>query len=125
MDERLRPLNITSTQVLILIFIDRHIKITGAQLANLAAVTPQTMHRTITSLEKRDFIQRSRKAGNNKSSYISLTPLGLSTLRKAEERVKAVQDVAGDHLQPEEIQTLHDLLWKYEQAFRKNKGEKV
>jgi DNA-binding MarR family transcriptional regulator len=125
MDEQLRSLGITSTQVLVLIFIDRYPDVTGAQLANFSAVTPQTMHRTIIALEKRGLINRSRKTGNNKSSYISITSLGAKTLGEAEKRVRVVQDVAIDQLQPEEVQTLYDLLQKYESVFRNNKGGKI
>jgi DNA-binding MarR family transcriptional regulator len=88
-------------------------------LADLAAVTPQAMHRTVIELERRGLVHRKRKDDNEKTFFLSLTSKGSQFLKRAEERVKVVQDAAKDQLSQEEIETLQVLLKKYESAFQK------
>lgn len=124
-DTVVRPLGITSSQIGVLLYIDRFPEATMAKLADLAAITPQTMQRIIISLERRGLIQRNRKSDNKKSYYISLTLVGAQLLRQAEIILKAEQDVLKEYFQPQELDTLNLLLQKFEAAFQKNrkKGE--
>lgn len=121
-DTVLRPLGITASQIGVLLYIDRYPEATMAKLADLAAITPQTMHRLVIGLERHSLIQRNRKSDNKKSYYLSLTLAGTQLLRQAEIILKAEQDVLKEYFQPQELDTLYLLLQKFEAAFQKRKG---
>jgi DNA-binding MarR family transcriptional regulator len=58
--------------------------ITGARLAKLTFVTPQTMHTLLVSMENRSLIKRSTVKGNSKSLDISITNQGASVFKNAD-----------------------------------------
>lgn len=121
LEAAVRPLGITLAQANALLAIDRFPLATAPLLAELGAVTPQAMHRTVTGLEHRGLVQRERRAGNAKSYILSLTAQGTQLLAVAEVRVKATQDAVKDRLSPDEIARLHELLEKYEAVFADHK----
>src|SRR5215469_14894853 len=77
LEKALQPVGVTPSQGGVLLYIDRYTEVTMAKLANIVAITPQTMHRIIISLEQRGLIQRKRKKENKKSFYVSLTLEGV------------------------------------------------
>jgi len=124
MDDQLRPLHINSPQLLILLLIERHPEVTSAHLARLAAVAPQTMHRSLQTLERNQLISKQAKQGDDKSLYIALTPQGKRILRQGGQRVKKVQTVTMQGLGLEELQIMQELLRKYEQILQRMEGAK-
>lgn len=120
--QALDTLGITLAQANVLLFIDRFPRTTMPRVAELAAVTPQAMHRTVVGLERRGWLVRARLPGDEKTFRLSLTPAGRRMLAQAEERVTTVQDRTAGHLDPAEIDQLHDLLRRYEAAFLRGVG---
>jgi DNA-binding MarR family transcriptional regulator len=117
--EALRPLGITPAQAGVLILIDRYPDTNMAKLADVASVTPQTMHRIVVGLERRDLVHRNQKAGDRKSVYLSLTPAGADVLDQAETILKAGQEVLGKTFSAQEMGTFLDLLQRFETAFQR------
>jgi DNA-binding MarR family transcriptional regulator len=124
-EEQLRPLQVTLSQTMVLLFADRFPRSTFAQLASLANIAPPTLYRIAVNLEKRNLLHRERKDGNDKSFYLSLSPAGVTLLRRAETQLKIVQDRAKPHLSTSELTTLYTLLGKYEVVFQKSKKETI
>ena len=114
----MRALGVTLSQVNTLLFIDRFPDATMPRLADAAAVTPQAMHRTVIGLEGRGLVERERKAHNEKSFFLSLSPQGKQILNQAEIRLKKAQVTVKERLNPQEIETLQTLLEKYESIFK-------
>lgn len=58
--------------------------ITGARLAKLSFVTPQTMHTLLVSMEHRNLVKRSLAQGDSKSLNVSITNHGSIVLKDAD-----------------------------------------
>lgn len=69
--EGLRPLGITPSQAGVLLHIDRYPDENMAGLAEVAFVTPQTLHRIVVGLEKRELVYRDQRPGDRKSVFLS------------------------------------------------------
>jgi DNA-binding MarR family transcriptional regulator len=121
--ERLRPIGLNPAQVTILLFINRFPEITMARLSNLATVTPQTMHRAVTTLLERQLVQRIDKPDDRKSFGLVLTPPGEKLLAEGEAAVRATQDIAIAAFSREELEQLYGLLQRYEAALQKPRAE--
>ena len=124
-EKPLKPLGVTHAQVNVLLFVDRFPGATMARLARLAVITPQALQRTAIRLERLGFIHRDRKSGDDKSFYLSLTDKGVQTLRQTESELKAVQDIAKTHFQPQELDALYEMLQRYEAMFQDTKKEEL
>ena len=86
--------------------------ITGARLAKLSFVTPQTMHTLLVSMEHRNLIKRSAVKGNNKSLNTSITDHGASVLIDADDVLSDVIEKGNQTLNSAEHTQLMDLLVK-------------
>lgn len=117
LEEVLEPLGVTLAQANVLLFVDRYPLTTMPRLAELAAVTPQAMHRTVVGLQQRGWLVRERRPGNEKTFRLTLAAAGKQVLTQAEEAIKVVQDRTADHFDPAEVDQLHHLLRRYEAAF--------
>lgn len=121
--EALRKLGVTPAQVGVLLHIDRFPEITMAKVAETALITPQTMNRIVTGLERRRLVDRRKKDGDRKSFYLSLTPLGKEILGNAEVVLKDEQDRLQQVFTPQELSTLYSLLQRFEAVFSKADGD--
>jgi DNA-binding MarR family transcriptional regulator len=117
--EALRPLGTTPSQAGVLLRIHRHPDANMAKLAELASVTPQTMHRTVIGLERRKLVQRTQLPGDRKSIYLSLTPAGANVLSQAEAVLKTEQDPLAQTFNAQELDILFGLLQRFEAAFKR------
>jgi len=121
-EAKLRPLDVTTSQASVLLAIDRNPDATMARIARFIAIAPQTLHRIVTGLERRGFVERERKARDQKSFYLSLTPTGIQLLRRAEAVLKTEQDVIKEHFNAQELDTLYTLLRRFETIFQTDQG---
>lgn len=112
------PLGITPSQAGVLLHIDRYPDVNMAGLAEVTSVTPQTMHRIVVGLEKRELIHRDQRAGDRKSVFLSLTTEGGGVLRQAEIILKARQEVLGKTFSVKEIDAFTVFLQRFETAFQ-------
>lgn len=106
----LREYNLTVPQYTVLLATSYLPGVSGAQLARVCEVTPQTMTTVLSNLESKGLITRTQSSVHQKVLVTSLTPGGRALLKRAgipERAVEARLDDAFDH---EERATLLDLL---------------
>ena len=122
--EGLRPLGITPSQAGVLLHIDRYPDENMAGLAEVAFVTPQTLHRIVVGLEKRELVYRDQRPGDRKSVFLSLTTEGVDVLHQAENILRAKQEVLRKAFSIKEIDAFTVLLQRFEAAFQDPKGRR-
>jgi len=82
----------------------------GAQLARVCHVTPQSMQALIQRSEKDGWIERHKDKGNDRVLAASLTEAGEELLRTAEVAVKKLEKKLWSGVSDEEIEGLTELL---------------
>jgi len=90
LERSLSSLGVTPPQYLVLTMLDSYPGISGADVARLALLTPQTVHGIITNLERAELIARSAHPVHGRVQVITLTGAGRTLLSRCRERaVKA------------------------------------
>jgi MarR family transcriptional regulator, organic hydroperoxide resistance regulator len=74
--ERLRPIGVTMAQLQVLTALVNEPGMSGAQLARVRNVSPQTIHALLMATEERGWIRRSTHPENNRTLQATLTPQG-------------------------------------------------
>jgi DNA-binding MarR family transcriptional regulator len=92
----------------------------GAQLARICAVTPQTMATVLANLEAKALIQRTPSSVHQKVLVTKLTRTGQALVRKADAKAKAIEDRLAEAFDPDERAMLAELL---ERAIKVLAGE--
>jgi DNA-binding MarR family transcriptional regulator len=82
----------------------------GAQLARICAVTPQTMATVLANLETKHLIQRTPSSVHQKVLVTKLTRTGQALVRKADTKAGAIEDRLIDAYTEAERATLAELL---------------
>lgn len=121
--EQQGDLLVTRVQWMILRYLRRHPGRTIGQLADQLNVRSSTMSQMIDRLEKVDLVYRSTGTIDARARVVSLTPEGLNTIHRMEERFIEALSFPFDQLSPEEQRTLVKLLEKLTGYFPK-RGEK-
>lgn len=124
LDAALRPLGITAAQASVLLHLDRYPAVSMAQLARLASVTPQTMHRIVVSLERRGSVQRRHLDGDKKRLEVAITESGAVVLRAAESALRHEQDVVLEQFAPDELTQFAGFLERFERTFSTRSGQR-
>jgi DNA-binding MarR family transcriptional regulator len=88
----LRELNLTVPQYSVLLAVSYLPGSSGARLARICLVTPQTMTTVLSNLETKALIKREQSAVHQKVLVTTLTPTGRALLKKADVEVRAVED---------------------------------
>jgi DNA-binding MarR family transcriptional regulator len=83
---------------------------THGELVRLLHVDKTSMVRTIDDLERRDIIARTRSMDDRRSWLLSLTPVGAATLRRAQQRTRAVAEELFGGLDATALASLHAAL---------------
>ncbi len=91
MDSALRDLGITTPQYAALTFLEASPRLSGAQLARRAFVTPQTMNRIVANLETAGLIERAPHPDLGRVLEASLTSRGRRLLAESHQRVQQVE----------------------------------
>lgn len=113
MNTKLFTISLTLPQYSVLKTLNNSRKpITGAMLAKLSFVTPQTMHTLLVSMEHRNLIKRSPAPDNSKSLNISITNQGASVLKNADTVLTGVIKKGNQALNNDEHTQLMGLLVK-------------
>ncbi len=92
MDEALRPLGLTTPQYGILCALEAEPGLSNARLARALFVTAQTMHGTLSNLERAGLVERGPDPDHGRARRGVLTQLGRDTLSEAHQRVGEVED---------------------------------
>ena len=82
----------------------------GAQLARICAVTPQTMATVLANLETKGLIQRAPSSVHQKVLVTKLTRTGQALVRKADAKARAIEDRLAAAFDEQERATLAALL---------------
>jgi MarR family transcriptional regulator, organic hydroperoxide resistance regulator len=76
LEERLRPVGVTMAQLQVLTALINEPGMSGAQLARVRHVSPQTIHALLMATEERGWIRRSTHPERNRALLVTLTPQG-------------------------------------------------
>ena len=92
MDEALRPLGLTTPQYGILCALEAEPGLSNARLARALFVTAQTMHGTLSNLERGGLVERRPDPDHGRAQRGVMTEFGKDTLSEAHLRVGEVED---------------------------------
>ena len=110
LDERLRPHGVTSAQLKVLRQIDDGGRLTGARVARLCHVTPQTVQALMARSERSGLVRRGTDPENERLVLWSLTPAGKRLMRRAEAIFEEVQAQVWAGLSAEQLAKLGEVL---------------
>ncbi len=85
-ERSLADLSVTPPQFLVLTMLDSYPGASGADVARLALLTPQTVHGIITNLERDGLIARSAHPVHGRVQVITLTKMGRALLARCKQR---------------------------------------
>jgi MarR family transcriptional regulator, organic hydroperoxide resistance regulator len=110
LDEELRPQGMTSAQLHALKALKNAPGSSGAQLARVCHMTPQSMQALIQKSEKDGWIERHKDKGNDRVLAASLTEAGEELLRTAEVAMKKIEKRLWSGVSEGEIVKLAEVL---------------
>ncbi len=116
--EALRPFELTVAQYAALVSLYYVPGQSSAQLARVAAVTPQTMGTTLDKLEAKGLVRREPSSLHRKVLVVTLTPAGEALVLRADEVARAVEQRLGEAFSEQERTLLRDLLQRAATALR-------
>lgn len=110
MDEELRPRGVTTAQMQLLFAVRNNPGSSGAQLARLCYITPQTTQTLLKHLENAGFIVRGKDPVNDRIVTTSVTPEGERLARTIERESLALQAELWQGFSDRELTQLNTLL---------------
>jgi DNA-binding MarR family transcriptional regulator len=118
LERTLRPLGLTHAQLAALAQLGRdpNLGYSGADLANRAGVTPQSMSSAIGSLLERGLVVRTPHPTHGRVLEVRITESGAALLQRAEAAATTVEDRAVAQLSDEEQAQLSALIHKLMQT---------
>jgi DNA-binding MarR family transcriptional regulator len=106
----LREFNLTVPQYTVLLATSYLPGSSGAQLARICEVTPQTMTTVLSNLEAKGLITRTQSAVHQKVLVTNLTPSGRAIFRRAGTSERSVEQRLSAAFEPHERAALVELL---------------
>lgn len=110
LDERLRPLGITTAQLQILFAVRSAAGSSGAQLARECFVTPQSIQTLLAQLEKAGLIARKKAQGNERILTATITAAGERLAKKVEKLSQEIQESLWSGISDREIRQMSRFL---------------
>jgi DNA-binding MarR family transcriptional regulator len=86
LERALADLGVTYPQFLVLTMLDSYPGASGADIARLALLTPQTVHGIVTNLERAALVARAAHAVHGRVQTLALTPGGRTLLLRCKKR---------------------------------------
>jgi len=102
LERSLASLEVTPPQFLVLTMLDSYPGASGADIARLTLLTPQTVHGIIGNLERADLIVRSPHPVHGRVQVIALTNAGRALLSRCKERAREVDTAVRAGISAEE-----------------------
>ena len=102
MERALDDLGVTPPQFLVMTMINAYPGSSGADVARLTLLTPQTISLIVSNLEKAGRLTREASATHGRVQHMVLTETGYAMLMKCRERTQVVNARLGARLTPEE-----------------------
>ena len=109
-DEELRPYGATAAQLPILFTLEREPGISGAKLARLCTITPQSTQVLLHTIEANGWIVRQKHPDNERMLLARLTPAGKRVVTKSHAIVRDIYAAMLEGLSPLEVSQLEGLL---------------
>jgi DNA-binding MarR family transcriptional regulator len=94
----------------VLFQLGKHKELTQSQLADMLEVTPATLTNILHRMEKTGLINRTRDAGDNRISRVTLTALGEERLAQAFALSQRIEDRTFDSFSEDEKKTIRSFL---------------
>jgi DNA-binding MarR family transcriptional regulator len=94
----------------VLFQLGKHKELTQSQLADMLEVTPATLTNILHRMEKTGLINRTRDAGDNRISRVTLTALGEERLMQAFALSQRIEDRTFDSFSEDEKKTIRGFL---------------
>jgi DNA-binding MarR family transcriptional regulator len=91
LDQSLADLDITSPQFVVLTLVNAYPSATGAELARIAQLTPQTINLIVRTLERDQLIKRSEPGAHGRMLKLELTAAGKTKLRQSRSRADEIE----------------------------------
>ena len=111
MNKALTEYDVTLSQFIVLNFVnDNPNDLSSAQLSRRFNMTPQSMNEVVTTLQRKELIEKNVDADNKRILRISLTDKGLDILNQCNEKIDAVEKDLFGRLPNADLQTLRDLI---------------
>ena len=110
MDQELRRLDLTTSQYALMTAIDETPGSSGAELARLCFITPQSVSELVNGLLEQKLIERTSSKTHGRVIEVRLTTLGRERLRRAEVRVRALEEIMLVGMTTEQRSSLSNML---------------
>ncbi|HWW23004.1 MAG TPA: MarR family transcriptional regulator [Edaphobacter sp.] len=110
LDEALRPQRVTTAQLQVLYAIRNEPGASGAQLARLCYITPQSAQSLLKSLEEGGWIVRVKDKVNDRILVAQLTPSGEELLETAEKAARVIEKRVWKGVSDEGVERLNAVL---------------
>ena len=110
MDEQLRPEGVTTAQLHVLKTVRERPGASGAQLARLCYVTPQSAQALLKGLVDGGWITRSKDRVNDRILIAKLTPSGEQLLETAEKLARVIEKKVWQGVSIEKVTALNEVL---------------
>jgi len=110
LDEELLPLGITSAQLRLLWAVETNPLVSGAELARLCSVTPQTGHALVARMEAQGLIRRRASAQSERVLVAELTASGRRVLVRAKELAEELDSEVWRGIGARELASLETVL---------------
>lgn len=111
MNKALTEYDVTLSQFTVLNFVnDNPNDLSSAQLSRRFSMTPQSMNEVVTTLQRKELIDKNVDADNKRILRISLTEKGRDILNDCNEKINAVEKDLFGILSNAELQTFRSLI---------------
>lgn len=111
MNKALTEYDITLSQFILLNFVNDHTDdLSSAQLSRRFNMTPQSMNEVVTTLQRKELIEKKVDADNKRVLRISLTEKGKETLILCNETIDSVEQELFGVLSGDDLQQLRALI---------------
>jgi DNA-binding MarR family transcriptional regulator len=110
MDEQLRPQGVTTAQLHVLKTVRDEPGASGAQLARLCYVTPQSAQALLKSLQDGGWIERVKDPVNDRILIARLTPSGEELLETAEKAARVIEKKVWQSVPDKSVEKLNAVL---------------
>lgn len=111
MNKALTEYDVTLSQFIVLNFVnDNPNDLSSAQLSRRFNMTPQSMNEVVTTLQRKELIEKNVDADNKRILLINLTEKGVGILKQCNETVNDVEKALFKALSNADLQTLRSLI---------------
>ncbi len=111
MNKALTEYDVTLSQFIVLNFVnDNPNDLSSAQLSRRFNMTPQSMNEVVTTLQRKELIEKNVDADNKRILRISLTDKGLDVLKLCNAKIDAVEKDLFGILSEDDLQTFRGLI---------------